>query len=141
MPIVRQQTQVLWASTSNTDITTASANTSDVITLSSNCISAWITLKADNQGTPASGDTVDYYLLWSSGDPDANTDISDEYDTINHAPRIARLDTFSTDGGENPALVTSEINVGPQKVKLYAYNNSGGRTIRVSAQIEEMLFN
>jgi hypothetical protein len=41
---------------------------------------AMITLKADNSGTPASGDTVDFYALLSCGDPDGSG--GDEFRTM-----------------------------------------------------------
>ena len=60
--------------------------------------------------TPASGDTVDFYILYTTGDPDGAA--TDEYDTVAHAMHVTTLDTNS----EDPARKTVEIPVVTEKV-------------------------
>lgn len=133
MAITHVQTQVTWSAANYSDITSSSNATSDVVTMNATDVKAILTLGADNQGTPASGDTVDFYILYSTGDPFGAG--SDVWDTVAHAHHLARLNTYSTEGGEDPARLSVEINPACESFKIYAVNNSGGRTIRVGCEL------
>ena len=92
-----------------------------------------ITLKADNDGTPASGDTVEFYLLATCGDPDGNS--ADEYPLDDDdGLLLAVLDTFAND----PTVKTAACPVA-KAGKLFAKNSSSGRAITVSACINEKI--
>jgi len=134
MAITRVETKVLFGTANSISITTGSTNTSDLITLDATCVGGSITIKADNAGTPASGDTVDVYVLLSSGDPDGAA-AADEFASadVYHSKFIGTLDTNITD----PAIRTLNYPAIPQAGKLYTKNN-GASSVTFSAVIEEM---
>lgn len=131
----RVETGITWSSAAYTDITSGSNATSDAFAFNVEDWDASLTLYADNQGTPASGDTVDVYVLWTSGSVDGSA--GDDYDTPKGGRWVARLNTYSTDAdGEDPQQKTIELtNIAAKGLKVYAKNNSGGRTIRLRAEI------
>jgi len=122
--------QITWSAANSLSIAFGANVTSDAFTYSTDSSFAHLQLKADNDGTPAAGDTVDFFLLLTCGDPDGAG--ADEYDTLNHAIPLGRLDTNS----EDPALRTVNCPI-VKGGKLYAKNNSAGRAITVSACILE----
>jgi hypothetical protein len=136
MAVSKSDTQVTWSSTdldAAFKVVGASSNeTSDAHTFASNAVAAMITVKANHGGTPASGDTVDFFLLYTTGDTDQSDDI-DEYDTSGHSMHIATLDTNT----DNPAIKTVEIPVSAKGFKVHAKNNDSNATITVSAEIYE----
>lgn len=122
--------QITWSAANSLSIAFGANATSDAFTYSTDSSFAHLQLKAKNDGTPAAGDTIDFFLLLTCGDPDGAG--ADEYDTVNHAIPLGCLDTNS----EDPALRT--VNCPMVKGgKLYAVNNSAGRAITVSACILE----
>lgn len=132
MALAVNEQQVTWSAANSVSIAAGGNNTSDAVTHTSGTVfQAKIQLKADNDGTPASGDTVDFYLLESQGDPDGAS--TDEFDTTTQGTHLARLDTNTDD----PALTTVWVPGPLYKSKIYAVNNSGGRAITVSALIQE----
>ena len=133
MAISKSNTQVTWSSATSKAVGSSSNETSDAHTFSSNSVTAMITVKADLSGTPASGDTVDFFLLYTTGDPDAAS--SDEYDSVGHGMHIASLDTNADD----PAIKTVEIPVSAKGFKVYAKNNDPNATITVSAEVYETI--
>lgn len=133
MAISKSNTQVTWSSATSKAVGSSSNETSDAHTFSSNSVTAMITIKADHSGTPATGDTVDFFLLYTTGDPDAAS--SDEYDSVGHGMHIASLDTNADD----PAIKTVEIPVSAKGFKVYAKNNDPNATITVSAEVYETI--
>jgi hypothetical protein len=131
----RNETALAWSSVAYVDITSGSNATSDAFTFNIEDWDASLTLYADNQGTPASGDTLDVYVEWTSGSVDGSA--GDDYDTAKGAQWVARLNTYSTDSdGEDPQQKTVQLpNIAAKGLKVYAKNNSGGRTIRLRAEI------
>ena len=128
--LANNEIQVTWAAANSISIAFGNNATSDVFTFSTIGSFAHIQIKAKNDGTPAAGDTVDFFLLLTCGDPDGAG--ADEYDTVDHALPLGTLNTFLDD----PALRT--VNCPMVKGgKLYAVNNSAGRAITVSACILE----
>jgi hypothetical protein len=133
MVVANNEKQIEWATADSKSVAAASEETSDAITYSTAAFEGTITLKADNDGTPADGDTVDFYLLNSAGDPDgagAAEYPNDETDGL----FLARLDTYTP--GNDPAIATVAIPVSVS-AKVFAKNNSSGRAITVSACINE----
>lgn len=132
MALTVNELQVTWSAASSVSIASGGNNTSDVITFTAGTVfQAKIQMKADNDGSPAVGDTVDFYLLESHGDPDGAS--TDEYDTATQGKHLARLDTNSND----PAISSVWLPGPFYKAKIYAVNNSSGRAITVSAIIQE----
>lgn len=132
MAVSKNELQVQWSSSNSTSVASGGNATSDVATFDATTFTASIQLKADNDGTPASGDTVDFYILFTTGDPDGTG--SDEYDTTGAAHFLTQLDTNS----EDPQIKTIGPIIVPKACKIYAENNSGGRAITVSAAIYEI---
>jgi len=128
--LANNEIQITWSAANSVSIAAGNNDTSDVFTFSTNSSFGHIQIKAENDGTPAAGDTVDFFLLLSCGDPDGAG--AAEYDTIGHALPLGTLDT----NAEDPALrtVNCPIVLGGM---LYAVNNSAGRAITVSACILE----
>lgn len=132
MALTINELQVTWSAANNSSVTAASNATSDEITFTAGTVfQAKIQLKADNNGTPASGDTVDFYLLESHGDPDGAS--TDEFDTTTQGQHLATLDTNSDD----PAITTVVVPGPFYKAKIYAVNNASANGITVSALIQE----
>jgi hypothetical protein len=134
MAISRNEVQITWPTASNsTTITSGSNATSEPKTFSATAIRAGLTVKADNSGTPASGDTVDVWIIYTDGDPDGAS--TDEYGTTGHARFLGQLDT----NVEDKALLTFDISAAHKGFKLYAENNAGSNSIVVSATMTELL--
>lgn len=122
--------QITWAAANDLSIAAAANATSDVFAFSATSSFGHMQIKAKNDGAPAAGDTVDFFLLLTCGDPDGAG--AAEYDTIGHAIPLGTLDT----NAEDPALrtINCPIVLGG---RVYAVNNSAGRAITVSAIILE----
>ena len=132
MAVTKANIQVTWdGGDSDYTLTNGSVVSSDAHTFDGSAVMAMITLKADNTGTPASGDTVDFYLLYTTGDPDGSS--AEEYDTVDHGMHIASLDTNKDD----PARKTVEIPVSALGFKVYAKNNASSNSIKVSSEVYE----
>ena len=131
MTVANNDHQVTWSSSNSISVSAGSTQTSDAITLSTSAFAAMITLKADNSGTPASGDTVDFYALLSCGDPDGSA--GDEYpNDDSHGIFLARLDTTADD----PAIVTVSLPVA-KAAKIRAKSNAWSNAVTVSACMNE----
>ena len=59
MVVANNERQVTWSSSNSVSVSAGSTQASDAASFSATAFAAMITLKADNGGTPASGDTVD----------------------------------------------------------------------------------
>lgn len=131
MAVGNNEQQVTWSSSDSASVTAGGTQTSDVVTFSTTALAAMITLKADNNSTPASDDTVDLYALLSCGDPDGSA--GDEYpNDDSDGIFLARLDTNADD----PALATVTLPVA-KAVKIHARSNASSNGITVSACINE----
>ena len=131
MAVANNEQQVTWSSSDSVSVTAGATQTSDAVTFSATAFAAMITLKADNNGTPAGDDTVDFYALLSCGDPDGSS--SDEYPHDNSdCIFLARLDTNADD----PAVATVALPVA-KAVKVHARSDAASNAITVSACINE----
>ena len=100
MAITRNETQVTWPTAANSaSVSANSTATSEEVNLDATCVSARISLKADNSTTPTSDDYIDFYIIETSGDPDGVG--TDEFDTIEHATYLATLNTNTEDPDRN----------------------------------------
>jgi len=131
MAITVTEVQVEWAAADSKSVADGAQELSDAFVINQACFQATIELKADNDGTPASGDTVDFYLNATLGDPDGAG--ASEYGTTTQDIHLATLDTNADD----PAICTVQIPIPLVGGKIYADNNSAGRAITVSACILE----
>lgn len=132
------QTQILWSSASSKSLNSTSRFDSDPVTVAAGEIVHKLQIRADNSGTPASGDTVDVYIVLTTGD--ILGDSGDDYGTAEHAVWVAKLDTYGTNTpGEDPADTTIDItNVvrGAKGYKISAVAAQGGtRAITFYARI------
>jgi hypothetical protein len=131
MTVANNEQQVTWSSSNSVSVSAGSSQTSDAVTFSSAAFEGMVTLKANNNSTPASGDTVDFYALLSCGDPDGAG--GDEYpNDDSDGIFLARLDTNADD----PAIATVGVPIA-KGVKIYAKSNASSNGITVSACINE----
>jgi hypothetical protein len=132
MAVANNEIQVQWDSGTNSKSVSASGiAVSDAFNFSSSAVSAMITLKADNSGTPVSGDNVECYVLLSCGDPDGSG--ANEYpNSDSDGFFLALLDTNE----EDPTVVTVELPVAAG-AKIYVINNASSNSIAISACINE----
>jgi hypothetical protein len=131
MAVANNEIQVTWSSSNSTNVSAGASEASDAMPFSATAFDAMVTLKADNSGTPASGDTVDFYALLSCGDPDGSG--SDEFpNDDSDGIFLARLDTNADD----PAIATVALPVA-KTVRIFAKNNASSHAITVSACINE----
>lgn len=135
MALTTGEIQVTWdAGSSDKSVALGSNATSDAMLATANTpFKANVICKADNSsGSPAGGDTVDFYLLGTIGDPDGAS--TDEYTTTGHGLHLCTLDTNTEDPAISPPIEIPYPLVG---LKIYAVNNSGTNAITVSALVLE----
>lgn len=133
MAASKNEVQITWPPAAlSKSVAFGASQDSEVFALSADVIDASISIKADNDGIPAAGDKVKFYLLATSGDPDGA--VADEYDSVNHGIFLGELDTASDD----PAQATVGIPAAIKGGKIRAVNASAGRAITVSATISEI---
>lgn len=102
MPSTRNESQITWSSSNSVTVTSATPVASDAFAFDAEDWEADLHVYADNQGTPAAGDTADFYIAYTSGD--ILGDSGDDYATTEHAEFLCRLDTYATNTpGEDPA--------------------------------------
>lgn len=132
MAVANNEIQVQWDSGDNSKSVSAGGTaTSDTFSYSATAVDAMVTLKADNASAPASGDTIELYLLATCGDPDGTA--TDEYPTdSDEGILLAVLDTYAND----PAVKTVNCPVA-KGGKLHAKSNASSNAITVSACINE----
>ena len=136
MALANNEIQVAWATAASKSVAAAAAETSDAMTLSQTAIERAVTIKADNAGTPASGDTVDIYLLATCGDPDG-AGASEYSSNIYDGEFLVRLNTYGS--GQDPAVATVTISSAVVDAKLLAKSNAASNAIVVSACVNEKL--
>lgn len=134
MPSSRNETQITWSAASSLSVSAASTQTSDAFTFNIEDWDAMVQLSADNNGTPASGDTVDFYIAYTAGDILGDTGA--DYDTTEHATWLARIDTVSANTpGEDPGRISVPIQTAASGFKIIAKNNAASNGITVRARV------
>jgi hypothetical protein len=123
----KTEIQVEWSSANSVSVSASGNQTSDEFNPSTGAIDGRIQLKADNSGTPASGDTIDFYLLEALGDPDGAS--TDEFVTTGHPLFLGRIDTNT----EDPGIIVVQLPMPFKGAKVYAENNASSNAITVSA--------
>lgn len=128
MALSKSETQVTWSAANSLSVSASSTGTSDAVTIPTVALDGSISLKADHSGTPAAGNTVEFYALYSNGDPDGAS--TDEFDTTEQGALLAVLDLNADD----PAQTTVPLpTVAAKSLKIYAVNNDTGDAVTVSA--------
>lgn len=135
MPSSRNESQITWSAASSITLNSSSRQDSDAVSFNVEDWEAAIQVSADNQGTPASGDHVDVYVKWTTGD--VLGDSGDDYDTDEHAEYLGRLNTYSTNTpGEDPARRTWQIPTSAKGFKLSVEApNAGSRNVVLRARL------
>lgn len=135
MALTRNETQITWSAAASVTLSANTRQDADAFTFDATDFAASLTINADNAGTPASGDYVDCYIKWTTGDVLGDT--GNDYDTDEHAQFLCRLDTFSTNTpGEDPARKTIDIPVSATGFKLSVQGNQAAtRNVVVRARV------
>ncbi len=132
----RNETAITWSAAASIALSSATASTSDAFTFNIEDWDGAIQVNADNGGTPASGDIVNVYIAYTSGD--VLGDSGSDYDTTEHAIKLGVLNTYGTDTpGEDPARRTFPLpTMAPLGGKLIVDAPQGAsRTITVRARL------
>ncbi len=110
--------------------------TSEIVVAVTDCVEIEVQCRADNDGTPASGDTVTFKALTTTGDVDANPDVTNDFATTDGVNALTLLDvsTAAKDPAQSGLL---SLAPGTIEFKIHALNNSAGRAITVSAQARQ----
>lgn len=109
MGLGRTEQQVTWAAANTKTLNSATRVDSDEIPIDLSVVAISISVRCDNQGTPASGDVLNVYVKWTNGDLDAGGGAND-YDSDEYAMPLMVLDTYATNTpGEDPATRTLPI--------------------------------
>lgn len=131
-----------WSASASKTINSSSDVVSDAITLQAGTQRAVVVVAADNQGTPASGDTVEISYEVTVGD--VLGDSGDDYTTAKGSKTFQSLGTINTYGtdswGEDPGRGAWEIPLvpGAKAVKLVMVAaQAGSRNIVVRAMLSE----
>lgn len=130
MAFSQSDTQIQWSASDTKSVAGGGTENSDDFTANSNNVAAELQVKADHSGTPAGGDTINFYLQ-RKGDPDQDT--TQEYD--NQGDFLATVDLNSDD----PAVKTIPVFLMQGKTyRLTAVNNDADTAITVSARLTEI---
>jgi hypothetical protein len=128
MAITRVNLPITWPTAqANEALTFGAAVESDAMALDPSCINAQITINVDNDGTPASGDVADAYLVQSASA--GNYDSSDAV----HPLFLGRMDTYTTD----PATITVPIPIPQANFKVRVVSGAASNAYTVSANVTE----
>lgn len=133
MTVSAGELQVTW-DTGNNDsgtIAAAGSDTSDAMSFAATAFAASVQLEAQNNGTPTSGDVMDFFITYTNGDVAGAG--GDTFDTVGHAVFLATLDT----NVENNARRTVPIQVASKAFKIHAVNNAASNTITAAATVYE----
>lgn len=127
MAVSKSAITITWpTSQASVSVSAGSNATSEAFAIDDSAFDGAVHVKADNAGTPASGDTIDVYLLQS-------LDGGSDYDTAGHGLWLGRLDTNLEDAAE----ATYQIPVVASHAKLYAVSSAASNSITVSAEGRE----
>lgn len=138
MAITRTETDVTWSATASITVSSNTQADSDSMTVDATCVALGLIIHADNQGTPASGDYVDFYLKPGVGSVDGSA--GDDWATDEHALYLGRIDTFASNTpGEDPARLYVELPIGMKNFKLsHLANQAATRNVLLRARMHEV---
>ncbi len=113
----KNATQIQWSAANSVTVSSATVVWSDAFTLNAEDWQAELQVDANNAGTPASGDTCDVYVAYSTGD--ILGDSGDDFASVEHSEFLFRLDTFGTNTpGEDPANRSAPVRCGAKAFKV-----------------------
>lgn len=134
MALTRNETQITWSSAGSITLNTTGLVWSDAVTFDATDVAGGIMVSADNQGTPASGDTVDVWVAYTTGDVLGDT--GDDYATDEHAIFHGTLDTYATNTpGEDPARRAIPLDVASFKGCKIGLKAPQGSTRNIVARV------
>lgn len=137
MAVSKGELQVKWNSTADEwtiDPVTNTTRTSEALSFSATAFAAQISCYVeDSSGTPADGDTVTFYIMYSTGDPDATG--GDSFDDAMHAQKLCTLDVFNPSESEMQKTVPI---IPGYKCKIYAVAAGGTAVYTIAAKVYEM---
>lgn len=137
MAVTRSEVSVnMGSGTAELTITnSATWNLSDAFQLAAGDWQGKIQLWSDNQGTPASGDTVEWRLLATLGSVDGSA--GDDYVNADNGKFIALHDTYNNDDGNGVVMSVHDIDATPDYYKLAVRAATGAtRNVKVRAMIQ-----
>lgn len=131
MAITNNTVNVLWSTASTKSVAAGATEISDNEDVTgADCPVVTLTLDANNNGTPASGDEVVFYVSKSS---DGGT----TYDTVENYEILASIDTYTPSA--DPSSKTVKFNVeGVTDWKLVAISGASSNAITVFANGTEL---
>ena len=136
MALTRSETQITWSAASSITLSSATEVVSDAFTFDATDVAAVLQVSVDNQGTPASGDTLVVRIYPTTGD--ILGDSGDDYDTNEHAEAFL-LDTVAANTpGEDPVRKTVSLNhlIGAKGFKIGVTGaQAGSRNLVVRARV------
>lgn len=140
MAATKQATQVQWGGANTKTLSTNNWVVSDEITLNDQDWEIMAYARADNSGTPASGDTVEIRVLYTAGDVDGGGGAND-YPDLNtsgttgaQAELLGVLDTYSN---YDPDTFMRPVAGTPPAIKFAARAAQGAtRNIVLAMRIE-----
>lgn len=128
MAVTSETNQVTWSAANTKSVASSGVETSDDYTFDTNAFEATLVCKANNSGTPASGDTLNIYAQIKE-DPDL--DSTQEY--ANQMDFVGSLDTNADD----PAIARIQMSVEPGQTYRFAMENDGASSITGSIRVIE----
>jgi hypothetical protein len=136
MGIATVETQVTWSSATTKAVTPGGTAMSDAFTFNSSAVRAHaaITVKAAHAGTPVATEQVNVKLLFTNGDPDADPESADEYDTSGNGYILGVVDMYPG-SAEDPAIKTFPFPANAKAAKLWVESTAGSDNVTVSAQL------
>lgn len=137
MPLTRNETQITWGGYNAVTLNSSDLTWSDPIVFDATDIAGGLVVLVDNQGTPASGDTVELWLGYTTGNVDGTP--GDDYVLGEHAIYAGLLDTYGVNTpGEDPARKAISIDVQSFKGFMLGVKaaNAGTRNVVVNARLQ-----
>lgn len=135
----RVETQILWGGANTKSLNTNNWFVSDEVSFHAEDWDGEIQFRVDNSGTPASGDTVEIRLLYTTGDldngggPNDYPDVNTSGSTAARAEFAVHLDTYNS---YDPDSTTVPVRTGHKALKVAARAAQGStRAITLAVRL------
>lgn len=137
MAATREQTQILWEGAAEKLINVTNTWVlSDAFTFDASDWDAELQVWADNQGTPAAGDTALFGIFYSTGD--VTGDAVDDYVNQNCNEYLTTLDTYASDEAAADGVLSRVVplRTGPMAFKIGVYcAQAATRNIKIRGRV------